>query len=417
MRRTQREQPFVTAGQGAATQLSNLTGTNAGGNPLTAPLTAPFASTPGGQMAALGRHPGLSVHAGPGLASNAKLLAGSQPGGAALKSGINYAEGLASTTFQQQFQNYLTQNAQIAEYSAGPGHDGGERGGGVWRRSERTRAMPSAISRRGAGAASAAGTIGSGTAASNAVGSSTNALTNAIGLSAIGNLFGSGSAYSGVTGGVGHCPCRHYQHEGARVVPMNGNPLAAGAGPNPSSAGPSPDNTNVMSGAIAPDSPSPHPILAAAQSNLAGEQAKYDKLSKAKSSAEMVRNEMDQLLKLGDSVTADDVVEGLGKMVAGGLSPEPLIAMMAGGPNGEAPMPESGSGLASWLQQHEQKFAQFEQQIAQAHSTAAHDVGLAGVQGLVAHHIEAEKASQSPTSPPSSNPLCIEAPSCLLTPI
>ena len=31
----------------------------------------------------------------------------------------------------------------------------------------------------------------------------TNALTNAIGLSAIGNLFGSGSAYSGVTGGAG----------------------------------------------------------------------------------------------------------------------------------------------------------------------------------------------------------------------
>jgi hypothetical protein len=155
---------------------------------------------------------------------------------------------------------------------------------------------------------------------------------------------------------------------------------------------------------------SPHPILAAAQSNLAGEQAKYDKLTKAQQQSTMVRGEMDQLLKLGDSVTADDVVEGLGKMVAGGLSPEPLIAMMSGDPQiGEAPMPESGAGLATWLQAHEQKFAQFEQQIAQAHSAAAHAVGVAGVQGLVAHHVEAERAGQSSQpagpSPVPSNPL------------
>src|SRR6202034_2966436 len=102
------------------------------------------------------------------------------------------------------------------------------------------------------------------------------------------------------------------------------------------------------------------------------------------------------------SVRADDVVEGLGKMVAGGLSPEPLIAMMAGNPEtGEPPMPESGGGLASWLQQHEQKFAQFEQQIGQAHAVAQHQLGQAATKVLLAHHV-ADQVRQGMAPPPTA---------------
>jgi hypothetical protein len=198
----QREQPFVTAGTGAANALSNLTGTNAGGNPLTAPLTAPFASTPGGQQAALAATPGYQFTLGQGLLATQNSLAGSQPGGAALKSGINYAEGLASTTFQQQFQNYLTQNAQIAGILSGQASTGANAAAGLATVGTNTGNAISNLA-TGSGAASAAGTIGSANATTGAIGNSTNALTNAIGLSAIGNLFGSGSAYSGVTGGAG----------------------------------------------------------------------------------------------------------------------------------------------------------------------------------------------------------------------
>jgi hypothetical protein len=102
----------------------------------------------------------------------------------------------------------------------------------------------------------------------------------------------------------------------------------------------------------------------------------------------MVRGEIDSLVKLGDAVTADDVVEGLGKMVAGGLSPEPLIAMMAGNPeSGQPPMPESGTALATWLQGHEAQLAQMEAQLAQAHQGAQLQLGQSAARVLLAHHI------------------------------
>jgi hypothetical protein len=165
--------------------------------------------------------------------------------------------------------------------------------------------------------------------------------------------------------------------------------------------------TNPLAG---PGAGQDHPILAAAQSNVDQSMAQYKKLTQAQKSAKLVRSELDGLTKLGEAITGDDVVEALGKMVAGGLSPEPLIAMMAGDASkGQAPMPESGSALASWVQQHEQQFAQIEQQIEQAHSQAAHSVGVAGVQGLIAHHIEAARRGAplagAPQGPSAPNPI------------
>ena len=102
--------PYNTAGQGALTALQGLTGTNAGGNPLTAPLTAQFQPT----QAQLAATPGYQFTLNQGLEStqNAYAAQGLGSSGAALKGSANYAEGLAGTTYQQQLQNYLTQNAQ-----------------------------------------------------------------------------------------------------------------------------------------------------------------------------------------------------------------------------------------------------------------------------------------------------------------
>ena len=128
--------PFVGAGTSALTKLQGLTGTNAGGNPLTAPLTAPFASTPGAQASALAATPGyqftlqqglLATQAGSSAQGQGSAVAGAGsgqtpgvgPSGPLGKALANYAEGLAGTTYQQQFQNYLTQNQQIYSQLSG----------------------------------------------------------------------------------------------------------------------------------------------------------------------------------------------------------------------------------------------------------------------------------------------------------
>ena len=96
--------PYRGIGQQAAATLGSMTGV--GGNPQTSLLTAPFRPT----MAQLAATPGYQFTLQQGQLATQNALSGTQPGGAASKSLVNYAEGLAGTTFQQQFQNYLAQN-------------------------------------------------------------------------------------------------------------------------------------------------------------------------------------------------------------------------------------------------------------------------------------------------------------------
>lgn len=103
--------PFVESGRAAMGQLQDLTGATEGGNPLTAPLTAPFNPT----MEDLAKTPGYQFTLQQGLQATQNSFAAQGLGtsGAAMKAGANYAENLASTTYQNQFQNYLAQNQQI----------------------------------------------------------------------------------------------------------------------------------------------------------------------------------------------------------------------------------------------------------------------------------------------------------------
>jgi len=179
------------------------------------------------------------------------------------------------------------------------------------------------------------------------------------------------------------------------------------------------DNPIAAAGPKA-QAPSPSPIMDAFSTHLANTKARFDKTSEVSKNFATVRAGLDSLVKMGDAVTSDDVIEEIGKLVAQGLSPEPLIAMMAGDPqNGVPPMPESGQALAAWVQSHEQQFVQQEQQLAQVHSMAQHQLGVAGVQGLLIHHIETiKRQGQGPApkgpgpapTPPPSNPLAAGAP-------
>jgi hypothetical protein len=181
-----RQAPFVTAGQNAESMLWG-NGTNSINN-----LTKTFQPT----MNQLASTPGYQFTLQQGLQSTQNAMAGTQPGGAALKSGINYAEGLASTTFQQQFQNYLAQNSQI--YGMLSGQAGiGE--GAATQTGALGQSTANAVSNlaTGAGAAQAAGTIGSANAITGGIGNASGSLTNAIGLSQISSLFGGGAGTGG----------------------------------------------------------------------------------------------------------------------------------------------------------------------------------------------------------------------------
>ena len=187
-----RQQPFMNLGQNAANTLggNGSTGLNA--------LTQTFQPT----MNQLAATPGYQFTLQQGQLAAQNQLAGTQPGGAALKAGINYSEGLASTTFQQQFQNYLAQNQQIYSMLSGAASLGENAAANTGNLSQQTANAVSNLT-TGAGAAQAAGTLGSANAITGGISNTAGSLTNAIGLSQLSSLFGSGSGMTNVVGGAG----------------------------------------------------------------------------------------------------------------------------------------------------------------------------------------------------------------------
>lgn len=81
------------------------------GNPLTAPLTRPFQPT----MQELENTPGYQFTLNQGLraAQNAATSMGLGQSGPAIAGAADYASGLASQTYQQQFQNYWANNMNL----------------------------------------------------------------------------------------------------------------------------------------------------------------------------------------------------------------------------------------------------------------------------------------------------------------
>jgi hypothetical protein len=229
-----RLQPFVGAGEGALTSLSALTGAGGtgggstltggtGSGPLTSPLTAPFtptmtqlSQTPGYQFALqqgqLATQAGSSAVGQGSAVSGAPGTSGIGPSGPLGKALANYSEGLASTTYQQQFQNYLTQNQQIYSMlsglvNQGEGAAAGQATAGTTAGGQGANALIAGAQGYGSystagAAATAAGTVGSASALGNAAtGIGNNALLyGVLGGGASGGAFSSLiPSYSGGT--------------------------------------------------------------------------------------------------------------------------------------------------------------------------------------------------------------------------
>ena len=108
-------QPFVDYGTGAIPTVQNLTGTGPGGNPLTAPLTS-LPGTWSPTMAELQNMPGYQFELQQGqLATTSAINAtGLGRSGAAVKAAGQYAQGLASSDWQANYNQWLSQQ-QLAQ--------------------------------------------------------------------------------------------------------------------------------------------------------------------------------------------------------------------------------------------------------------------------------------------------------------
>ena len=178
--------PFVQGGQDAFSQL---------GSKLPQ-LTQPFAPT----QDQLASTPGYQFTLKQGLqaAQNSAAAQGLGTSGAAEKGAINYAEGLAGTTYQQQFQNYLSQNQQIYGMLSNTAGIGANAAAMTGQQGLSATGQAGAFSTAGA-AASAAGTVGAANATANSLNSLGGTANNAGLLLALNNkgLFDTGSSSGG----------------------------------------------------------------------------------------------------------------------------------------------------------------------------------------------------------------------------
>jgi len=188
-------QPYMTQGQAGLDQLNANIGT------LTKPFNptmADLAATPGYQFTLNQGEQGVAnAYSGQGLGAGVTGGATAMtPSGPGIKGATTYAENLASTTYQQQFQNYLGQNSQLFQMmmgQAGLGEQAAGTFGGVSQSA--TNAMSGLAS--AGGAATGAG-IQSG---ANAIGQGITGATSGLSNFALLNSLGGGSLFGGGGGG------------------------------------------------------------------------------------------------------------------------------------------------------------------------------------------------------------------------
>lgn len=153
-------------------------------------LTANFNPT----MQQLQQTPGYQFTLGQGLKStqNSYAAQGLGSSGAAMKGAANYAEGLAGTTYQQQFTNNLAQNAQAYNMLYGPAALGANAAAGL---ASQSTAVGGQVGQNtiGAGNATAAANIATG----NAVGNGLNSIPNSL----LYSQYAQNAAMSGPYGG------------------------------------------------------------------------------------------------------------------------------------------------------------------------------------------------------------------------
>jgi len=163
------------------------------------------------------------------------------------------------------------------------------------------------------------------------------------------------------------------------------------------------DNAPAAKPTDGPAAPAPAlpPHLQAMDQIHSTNKAQFEKLDASRQTLMKARIEFDKLMKLGDAVTAEDVIKAGGGLVAAGLTPKGVAGLMATLPQG------GGEALAGWVQQHEQMLEQQEQQNQQLHQLAGHQLAASAVNSLAsyAHEARGQAPAPAPAAPAGNNPL------------
>jgi hypothetical protein len=109
---------------------------------------------------------------------------------------------------------------------------------------------------------------------------------------------------------------------------------------------------------------------------------KYDKLSEIAGKATVMRETLDSLVKKGDMIDQDDLIDAAGKLVSRGFPAAEIASFLA-----EAP--ENGEALQGWIMQHDMKLRQNEMQLKEMQSITRHQMGVNALRLLGAHSMAA----------------------------
>ena len=105
--------------------------------------------------------------------------------------------------------------------------------------------------------------------------------------------------------------------------------------------------------------------------------AQWGKLKEANARITTARGTLDSLVKLGDTVTQEDVVKGAGRLIGAGMGAEAVAGLLS-------EMPPDGEALQGWVMQQDQGLRQREQQLAQAKQLVGFKMGASALQVLAA---------------------------------
>lgn len=154
-----------------------------------------------------------------------------------------------------------------------------------------------------------------------------------------------------------------------------------------------------------PAGPPAAPPMEALQAIHGQNKAQFKALDKASAMSKILEQELGKLLKMGDAVSQDDVLEGMAKLVSKGADPKALTALMAGGPNGAPPMPDGGAPLAAWLEQQSQTLQQHQAQLQPMTALAGHKMAVSAMHLIGAQDVMSRTPKAPLAQAPSKTPL------------
>ncbi len=131
--------------------------------------------------------------------------------------------------------------------------------------------------------------------------------------------------------------------------------------------------------------PPPSPLMQHFDSAQDAAAAQFGKVKEAQGKVQASRAAVDQLIKLGDTVSTEDVVKAAGGMVAAGIGAVDVATLLAGMPI------QGGEALQAWVGQQAEQVAQMEAQVKVALRQAGYALGVASLKSVIGHATEAHE--------------------------